>query len=103
MREHNGHRAILIQVVEHVLDEGEIRFRSRGELPVFRKPIIAFEDLVRRPFRTERWIGHDRFEKPPLMLGMLERVFLLDVEGRCFKTIPVKDSLRESKRLHRAA
>jgi len=25
------------------------------------------------------------------------------LKGRCFKTIPVKDSLRESKRLHRAA
>ena len=80
MGQDNGHGAVFIQLVQHVLDKGEISLGFRGKRPVLAEPVIIHMQRVGRPLGKKRWVGHHNLETPVDMLGMFQRILLAQVE-----------------------
>ncbi len=73
-------RTVLIEQIDHVLDEAVVRLGLGSELAVLRESVITHVQRVRRPVSRKGWIGDDRLEAFVCMLWVLQCVLLFDVK-----------------------
>jgi len=89
VRQDAGHRAAVVEVMHHVLDEGEVRLSLGSEFPVGAEAVVILMDGAGRPLGRERRIGDDGIEAEVGVLGrgMLQGVLVPQVKTLIVNTV----------------